>query len=366
MAIGITPPSLDLLGALGLDGPFIDAGVRIRAVTVFELGRAVGRLSFESIDDRYPFILSLPQFETIRLLRARALSISRIRILDGLWVKSIELHGDRVRVHAEDAEKGSELQLVAACAAICDGARGELGSKLGFAKRGHAYKPGFRMGDFIDRTELGEAAHLYFGPERPVESFPLPGGKRRWIVRSSVGGRSDLQESLCAAVRRLTGHIVSESDQIDESEFRPRFALARAYHRGRIALCGDCAHVMSPIGGQGMNTGFADAALLAHAFHEALSGRGTFDDWMRRYRAERIRAFRIAARRAAAGMWLGVLRGDLASMARGALISFLLRDRTAHDYLARWFMMRSLPRARTRMEHGASSHVESASRHATV
>jgi 2-polyprenyl-6-methoxyphenol hydroxylase-like FAD-dependent oxidoreductase len=364
MAIGITPPSLDLLRAVGLDESFIRAGTPIRAVTVHERGRAVGRLSFESIEDRYPFILSLPQFETVRLLRARAAESGRICVIEGFAVERIEWEADRVRVVARDEARGAEIRLVAACATACDGARGDLAAKLGIEKRSHAYAPGFQMGDYLDRTGLGQAAHLYFGPERPVESFPLPGGKRRWIVRSSLRGRSDLAEPLHAAVQRLTGHVVFEADRVDESGFRPRRALARSFHRGRVALCGDAAHVMSPIGGQGMNTGFADAAFLAHAIHEALSGRGTFDAWMRRYRDERIRAYRVAARRAAAGMRLGVMRGELASFARGALISRLLSDRAAHDYLARWFMMRSLPRARAPVGIEAPVVAEPESRHA--
>ncbi len=343
MAIGITPPSLDLLRELGLDHVFIQSGTPIREVSVHERGRLVGRLAFDEVLDRYPFILVLPQYMTVSLLRERAAEDARIQLIGGTTVIRIDSHPDCARVLARNSQSGEEQIRSASFVVACDGARGRIIEQLGIPKPGFRYAPGFRMGDFTDRTGLGNSAHLYFGPERPVESFPLPGGKRRWIVRSDWNARPDLAESLSNAVTRLTGHRVDASDMLDESWFQPARALARAFHRGRVALCGDAAHVMSPIGGQGMNTGFADAALLARALDEALAGRAAIEDGMRVYRAARVRAFRIASRRAAVGMRMGVLRGTTASAARGMLIGALLRNRTTHDYLARWFMMRSLP-----------------------
>jgi 2-polyprenyl-6-methoxyphenol hydroxylase-like FAD-dependent oxidoreductase len=69
MAIGITPPSLDILSVLDLDGVFRDAGVPVRHAEVYELGTRVGRLDFAGIASNYPFFLSLPQARTVEILR---------------------------------------------------------------------------------------------------------------------------------------------------------------------------------------------------------------------------------------------------------------------------------------------------------
>ena len=70
MAIGITPPSLDILRGLDLDRPFIQHGVPVNRAYVYEEGRLLGCVSFDDIPSRWPFILSLPQRLTVHLLES--------------------------------------------------------------------------------------------------------------------------------------------------------------------------------------------------------------------------------------------------------------------------------------------------------
>jgi 2-polyprenyl-6-methoxyphenol hydroxylase-like FAD-dependent oxidoreductase len=343
MAIGITPPSLELLASLDLDHAFITRGVSIEKAIVHEERKQAGCLQLASGSDDYPYILSLPQSETVQLLRENLNRYPSVSVLAHCRAVGIDQDEAGVNLEIRGKDDASSQTLRAALVTACDGSKSELAEWLGVGKSFHAYAPVFMMGDFKDESGLGEEAHLFFGAERPIESFPLPGGRRRWIVRCGWRDRIDVRESLATVVTRLSGIPVRDEDQLDASRFQPQRKLARAFYRGRVALCGDAAHVMSPIGGQGMNTGFGDAAFLANAYCAILDGRGHVDAWMRHYEHSRKHAFRLAAARAAAGMTLGVARGRFASPIRRALVGALLGRGASHQFVQRWFTMRSLP-----------------------
>jgi 2-polyprenyl-6-methoxyphenol hydroxylase-like FAD-dependent oxidoreductase len=353
MAIGITPPSLAVLQRIGLADAFVRRGVPIREAYVHEAGRLCGVLRLADARDDFPFILSLPQSETMALLRERLTRQPSVQLHTHTSATGLQWRADGVslRVVAADA---AEEELHANWLVACDGARGMCADWLGIARPSRAYAPHFLMGDFVDQTQLRDEAHLFFGAERPIESFPLSQGRRRWIIRQGWGDRIDLREPLSVAVSRLTGLRVAQSDQLDESAFQPRRALAQRFYRGRVVLCGDAAHVMSPIGGQGMNTGFADAVFLALALDGIRRQPETEAAWLAAYQRCRRYAFRRAARRAAMGMRLGVAAGAWSSILRRWLVSSLLGRPSVHAFLCRWFMMRSLPDPRQQVVGAAS------------
>jgi len=358
MAIGITPPSLDVLASLELDRMFIAQGIRVTHAEVRENRTRVYALDF-STDDQYPFILTIPQSDTTRILRENLQHYPSVSVRDGHVVQAVHQERDQIHIVTSD-QSGSRHEWTAGLVAACDGAHSPITGLLGIGQLKQFYAPEFIMADFVDRSGLGNEAHLFFGSERPVESFPLPGGRRRWIVRSGWRGVADLGESIAAAVTRLTGISIDAGDQLDQSAFRPFRKLVRRYYRGRVALCGDAAHVMSPIGGQGMNTGFADAAFLAHAFDSILNGRGQATAWLRVYDRKRRHAFRLAAARAAAGMTLGVLRGSLWSSIRGRFLRILDGVQASRMFVTRWFTMRSLPAVQQQVAF-ARRHINGAS-----
>ncbi|HMP89799.1 MAG TPA: FAD-dependent monooxygenase [Kiritimatiellia bacterium] len=343
MAIGITPPSLDILAGIGLDRACIENGRPIRRAKVHENRALVGELLLERHHDAYPFILSLPQSMTMALLRENLKKWQDVSISDGWCATSITHHNSYVEITAHHDATGISRSFFACMAAGCDGAKGLMAAWAGIKKSTRKYAPKFCMMDYVDRGELGDDACLFFNHERPVESFPLPGGARRWIVRCGWHDRYDLDDSFEQVVERLTGVTLDGADRISESEFQPGRSLARSFYRGRIALCGDAAHVMSPIGGQGMNTGFSDAFVLAHAMNKALESGDHPEKYFRHYHRVRRSAFRIAAARAALGMQLGIAKSPLTSYFRRQLIRFLLSLPAARRRVVEWFTMRSLP-----------------------
>ena len=326
-AIGITPPSLDILATLGLAENFVQCGVCIRDCYVHGHTGRLGQVSFSKIEGAHPFILSLPQLQTMRLLKEALIQQPTVKLMHGVECIALTSQADGVTVQTPEAD------FHAAFVVACDGCHSHAREQLGIRTKRRDYGCHFVMGDFIDRTAMRDAAHLFFTAAGAVESFPLPEGKRRWIVQT------DDVADLVPQVRQRTGILLNAADQLNASAFSPWRLDCERLHQGRVLLCGDAAHVMSPIGGQGMNTGFADAEFAAAMLHAILRHGENVDSWLQSYEHRRQTAARTAANRAEWGMGLGIWRG----VARSLLRDFIIRGILLSDHVPPWFAMQNLP-----------------------
>lgn len=335
-AIGITPPSLEILNTVGLASSFIQNGVCIHDCHVHGRVGRLGRVSFHDIAGPYRFILSLPQRETMRLLESAVQQQENVTLIRGLEVVALSQSAESVIVQPRDVE----YQFQASYLVACDGWQSGVREMLGIRTRRRDYGCRFVMGDFTDRTRLRDEAHVYFTPAGAVESFPLPGGQRRWIVQA------DDPKELIPQVRQRVGWLLDPADQLNESAFSPLRIDCKRLYQGRVLLCGDAAHVMSPIGGQGMNAGFADAEFAAEALHGILRHGENPSPWLRSYERRRRKSARAAARRAEWGMGLGTWRGAKRSLLRDFLFRHVLLQGPLSGHVAPWFAMQSLPYSR--------------------
>lgn len=341
MAIGITPPSLGILRELELDQTFVDHGVRVDHALVFGNRQQLGELHFHGLPGPWPFILSLPQAETVRLLEERLARETEVELRRGWELQSFHQGSAGVEV-ALQAPGGHRESVHCHYLVGCDGRSGGVRSRLGVRSQARDYPQNFLMADHLDTTDLGSAAVLFFTRSGSVESFPLPWGRRRWIVQTDRFEERPETGLLEELVSRRTGTSLDPDGKTFESAFRVSRLLTDRYHVGRVALCGDAAHLMSPVGGQGMNVGFGDARRLAIALTAILRQGCDPAAEFSAYDADRRPAAAAAIARAGRGMGMGTRRGRLACVWREPVLRFLLSP-LMRRHLPPYFAMLTLP-----------------------
>ncbi|TQJ36507.1 FAD-dependent oxidoreductase [Arthrobacter sp. SLBN-122] len=310
-AIGIHPPALEALAGIRVASGLVQEGIRIRTGMAVSSGRTVGTMAFDAVSDHYPFVLALPQFRTEELLEDRVRALDPGALVRGASVTGARDDGDKVTVAVQSSPgapilgSGHGSTATAALLVAADGARSLLRGALGVPVDRKSYPDHYLMGDFDDGSGYGEKAVLFLEPEGIVESFPLPGRVRRWVVRLDRPAQPEAgPRELAELVHSRTGFLPDAATNSMLSAFSVRAAIARRMVAGRTVLLGDAAHEISPIGGQGMNLGWLDAAELVPVICSALAGEST-GTRLREFEKSRRRAAAASRRQAEINMMLG-------------------------------------------------------------
>jgi 2-polyprenyl-6-methoxyphenol hydroxylase-like FAD-dependent oxidoreductase len=335
-AIGVHPPGLACLAEIDAADELAREGVKVRRGRAVLRGRSLGTIEFAHLAGPFDFVLSVPQSTTERVLTERL-----ERSCPGALLRDMEAidfapdpHGVNVRLRSE----GQEQQVRARYVIGCDGRHSQVRRALRTSYEGGPYRTRFAMADLDDHTQLGSEAFVFVDERGLIESFPLPKARRRWVV--SCGERApELDgEHFVRALRARTECSLSSAGMSEVSGFFAERFCAREFAHGRMILAGDAAHVVSPIGGQGMNLGWLDAQALARVLPACLTGAADARAALARYARTRRKAALSAARRAELYMTLGFL-------APLWLRAPLLRAITSHALNARaaqLFTMRGL------------------------
>ena len=269
-SIGIHPPSLEYFEQCGIVQAFLDRGVRIQRGHVFDGSRRLGTLPFHCCSGPYRFVLSLPQSETEALLENALHALDPHCLVRGAHVADLICDGEGFLIQAAGPNVPREVR--AKVVVGCDGAESIVRRHMEVSFQGEAYSDIYVMGDVADETDYGTDACIYLGRDGLVESFPLPDQKRRWVLKIDERIDDPSEIWFCREIRRRTG-VVLDPDQFGwRSGFGVQACVASLTVKEHVAIIGDAAHVMSPIGGQGMNVGWMDAWDLAAALSGNQSG----------------------------------------------------------------------------------------------
>ncbi|MCC6997161.1 MAG: FAD-dependent monooxygenase [Deltaproteobacteria bacterium] len=321
-AIVVHARSLEALEPLGVADQLCARGLQVSRVKLYGDGRLVTTASFDELDTRYPFLLSIPQCDTEAVLAARFEALGG-RIERGVEVTALRQGDDDDGVNVTLSSAGGEEAVRAAWVVGCDGAHSKVRKEIGLDFPGDAFDEPFMLADVRVAWDVGhDAVTTFFSASGLAACFPMPDDRWRIIMTAPPGDEPPTREDIEVALRERSGRACTVSDPRWLARFRVHARQVERYRVGRVLLAGDAAHIHSPVGGQGMNTGLQDAHNLAWKL--ALVATGKADDrLLDSYHSERhgigeglLRATDYATR-------VATLKSPVARVLRNAVAGFL-------------------------------------------
>lgn len=292
-AMAVQARTLELYRQLDLADAVVAAGHRNPSINLWARGKRRASISFGDAGadvTPYPFLLVYPQDLHERLLvdRLRALGVEVERRTE---LVSFEDRGDHVVARLKLPD-GGEQSCQARYLAGCDGARSPVRHGLGVDFAGGTYKQAFYVADVeLSGLDPADGVHLALDTSDFVAVLSYGGGRSRLIgtVQDERAERAEILTFEDVAHQAIKGLGVAVRKVHWFSTYRVHHRVTSSFRRGRAFLVGDAAHVHSPAGGQGMNTGISDAINLAWKLAAVVKGQAP-DSLLDSYDHER-RAF---------------------------------------------------------------------------
>lgn len=259
--------TLELFDDAGYAKSFMPSGFQVHGAQISNGKEVLARVSLDSIDSRFPYALMIPQCDTERVLEER-LAAHGIKVERSTELSGFADKGSSVEATLKKADGGSET-LTADWLAGCDGAHSTVRHGLGLPFEGSTMDTDWWLADgHITGLEPKDKLHIFWHRDGILAFFPIIGDRFRVIgdlgLATGNERRADptLEEVNAMLARRATPGVVL-SDPFWLACFRINERKVKDYSKGRVFLAGDAAHIHSPAGGQGMNTGMQDAFNLA-------------------------------------------------------------------------------------------------------
>jgi 2-polyprenyl-6-methoxyphenol hydroxylase-like FAD-dependent oxidoreductase len=317
--------TLEVLEELQVSERLRAEGHIVPQFTLRDRDQALLTLRFDQLPTRYAHTLMIPQYRTEAILLDRLREFGH-DVRRPFAVSDLRQDAEGVTLTVA-ANGGAPHTLRARYVVGADGMHSTVRERAGIGFTGESYAQTFMLADVRMNWPLSDReVMLFVSPAGLVVVAPLPGGRHRVVATVDDAPEqpdiADVQQLLDA--RGPTRGTTRIHEIVWSSRFRVHHRLADRYRAGRILLAGDAAHVHSPAGGQGMNTGIQDAVALGHALCAALNGRANeraLDEYerIRRPVAARVVAFTDRMTR------MATLRGAPARTARNAAIKAMSR-----------------------------------------
>jgi 2-polyprenyl-6-methoxyphenol hydroxylase-like FAD-dependent oxidoreductase len=285
-ALAIFPRTLEIFDMANVAGPFLEAANRVTSVAVFSGGHQLAHMPFKPEESPYSFVAMVPQDVTERLLCEELQRRGGHVEYETTFVSAAEHDGF---ITATLEQNGKTSELTAAFVVGCDGAHSTVRHLLNLQFEGAAYKSLFILAD-IQSNQTLPAGELQLCPHEdgPVAIFPMSATRRRVVamVNEKEGDAPSLE-----MVQRILRQRAPAGFEAQALHWSTYFQI---HHRhvarlrvGRTFVAGDAAHIHSPFGGQGMNTGLHDVWNLAWKLDLAVRGPAN-EELLASYGAERL------------------------------------------------------------------------------
>ena len=276
-ALAVQARTLELYRQVGLADAVLSRGRKMTTINLWKRGRHVSHVVFGEMGtdlSPFPYALIYPQDEHERLLIDR-LAEAGVQVERQTELVAFEETAAGVRACLKRADGGTDT-CEAAYLAGCDGAHSAVREALQVGFPGGTYHHLFYVADVDARGPVmnGEL-HGALDTTDFLIVFPLKDDRRaRLIGTVRTGGQHQHELSWDDVSQRVIEWMRIDVERVHWfSTYRVHHRVADQFRKGRTFLLGDAAHIHSPVGGQGMNTGIGDAVNLAWKIADVVQGR---------------------------------------------------------------------------------------------
>ena len=282
-ALGVQARTLEFYRQLGdLAGDVVSKGVKVAGINLWSRGRRAARVPFENVGQGltpFPFVLTFAQDQHERLLIDRLARLG-LTVERSTELVALEQSAGGVRAELRRAD-GSQQRCEVAYLAGCDGAHSTVREALGIGFGGGTYSHLFYVAD-VDATgpAVDRDIHASLDESDLLAIFPMTGKNRIRLVGTIPDDAVEDESAFGFAdvSRRPIEEMKLDIIRVNWfSTYRVHHRIADRFHDGRAFLLGDAAHIHSPVGAQGMNTGIGDAVNLAWKLADVLNDRAAAD-----------------------------------------------------------------------------------------
>jgi 2-polyprenyl-6-methoxyphenol hydroxylase-like FAD-dependent oxidoreductase len=277
-ALAVQARTLELYGQIGLADAVVSAGRKMVAINLWTAGKQVAHVVFGNMGadlSPFPYALIYPQDEHERLLIDR-LAKAGVQVERQTELLAFEQTSAGVRARLRCADNVTNV-----CEAVylagCDGAHSAVREGLGIGFPGGTYNHLFYVADVDARgAVMNGELHGALDTTDFLLVFPLKDDRRARLVGTlrTDAEHKDRDLSWDDVSQRVIEWMRIDVDRVNWfSTYRVHHRVADRFRKGRTFLLGDAAHIHSPVGGQGMNTGIGDAVNLAWKLAAVVNGR---------------------------------------------------------------------------------------------
>jgi 2-polyprenyl-6-methoxyphenol hydroxylase-like FAD-dependent oxidoreductase len=319
--------TLELMDRMNCSAPFLTTGKKVTAVNITAGKEPITKITVDGVKTPHPYALAIPQYDTEELLGNLVISLG-VKIERNIELTDFIATADSVTSTLRHLD-GTEETFESGWLIGSDGAHSTVRHKLGMEFAGETMPSNWIIADIhLTNVPNPEEISIAWHAEGILAVFPIQGSRYRVIADSGLTQAGvapadptleDVQSVL--DVRGPGG--ITVSDPIWLTRFTINERKVANYRSGRVFVMGDAAHIHSPAGGQGMNTGIQDAFNLAWKLALVSRGLGDEETLLGSYSAERSPIAEAVLKVAGRGTEAALMRGAFKQSIRNHITSFI-------------------------------------------